>query len=314
MKNHVPSGRVPRAPQARRAVCLPLFCVAVTACDPTETLGFTAAGGGGGTSAAGGAGGTTGTNAEGPGGGGQSGADAGAQGGAAAQGGGGLGGQGSGSGGQGGSGMGGSGAGGSGMGGSGAGDGGAGGVPVPAGDCVPTCSAPADCASPDALLVFNADHYLCNSGVCQYLGCQTDAECVTSYGTGVKCLPSPGLPFDECVWPCQDVQDCSIPGGPSLFDNDHYECNAGVCQHLGCQTTDECTAVHGNDSVCAPKPGSSLNACVTGCTVPADCANPGAPTLVDSDNYLCVSGACLYVGCLDDSECTSAYGSDWICK
>ncbi len=46
-----------------------------------------------------------------------------------------------------------------------------------------------------------------------------------------------------------------------------------------------------------------------GCTVAADCANPGAPALVDADNYLCVSGACLYVGCLNNSECADAYGS-----
>ena len=44
--------------------------------------------------------------------------------------------------------------------------------------------------------------------------------------------------------------------------------------------------------------------CSPGCTSAANCAIPNAPAN-DADNYACQNGACVYTGCLSDSECSS---------
>lgn len=43
--------------------------------------------------------------------------------------------------------------------------------------CYLTCSGASDCVSPGAGVAFDADNYRCQSGSCQYLGCNSDSEC-----------------------------------------------------------------------------------------------------------------------------------------
>jgi hypothetical protein len=45
-------------------------------------------------------------------------------------------------------------------------------------NCIKQCSAPSDCATPSA--AFDADNYSCEGGLCNYTGCNSDAECRTS--------------------------------------------------------------------------------------------------------------------------------------
>ena len=336
MKNDVPSGLVLPKSHARSAVVALVCALGAAGCGEGETLRFPGSGGAGSTTdtigepatgggGQGGSGGSGGQSAEGgqggSGGSGAAGGQGGSGGSGAAGGEGGSGGAGAGgSGGSGGSGgVGGSGgsggAGGSGGVGSGGGGGATGGGnPGGVGECIPTCSAPADCTTGQGPAVFDANHYACDSGICRYLGCATDQECLESFGVGVSCLPVPGADHSECVAPCLSPASCGVPNGPALLDEDHYECNGGVCEHLGCQTDEECHPVRGPNTVCIQLAGSSIKSCLKACQAPLDCTNPGAPSVMDADNYDCVAGACHYKGCLDNGECADAYGQAWICQ
>jgi hypothetical protein len=50
---------------------------------------------------------------------------------------------------------------------------------VPGKSCVKSCSAPADCATTSA--AFDADNYSCVGAICVYKGCNSDAECKSSF-------------------------------------------------------------------------------------------------------------------------------------
>jgi len=56
-----------------------------------------------------------------------------------------------------------------------------GGLPVPSAtrNCVLGCSVVSDCSTPSA--AFDADNYECRSGSCQYVGCNADTECASSF-------------------------------------------------------------------------------------------------------------------------------------
>lgn len=303
MKNHVPFGLVPRLPARTAAVAL--LCGLGASCGEGNPLQFPPTGGSG-DSANTGSGPTTGGGGQGAG---DTSAGAGGQGAGEQQGGAGQGGAGAGPG-------------GAGQGGSGAGPGPGGpggppdegGNPGGVGECLPTCYAPSDCASPQGPAVFDAAHYACDSNVCRYLGCQSDAECAASYGAGVACLPSLTSDINECVAPCASGADCGIPGGPALLDPDHYLCTGGVCEHLGCQTDAECHPVHGPNTICVQTAASQYKSCVKACQTAAECAQPGVPQVMDADNYDCIAGACHYKGCLKNGECAGAYGPSWICQ
>jgi hypothetical protein len=317
MKNHVPFGLAKPARRAAIAAAA-LLCVLGAGCE-SESLHFpptgsgdateTGAGGqGAGTSETGAGGEGAGTPETGAGGEGAGTSETGAGGEGAGTSETGAGGQG-GSGGPGGGGQGGSG----GMGGPG-GPANGGGNPNGVGECIPSCYTPADCTTPESPAVFDASHYSCVAGVCDYLGCKNDDDCTSTYGSGVKCLPMPGTDHNECIAPCMTAVDCGVPGGPALLDPSHYLCTGGVCEHLGCQTDDECHPVKGPNTVCAAVPGSPYKDCLRSCTSAADCAQPGVPAIMDADNYTCVAGACQYKGCLNNGECATAYGQSWICQ
>lgn len=44
--------------------------------------------------------------------------------------------------------------------------------------CQPTCATPEDCATDTTTT--NADNWACSGGVCEYLGCNNDTECVSA--------------------------------------------------------------------------------------------------------------------------------------
>lgn len=44
-------------------------------------------------------------------------------------------------------------------------------------NCWHTCTTPSDCATPSA--PYDADNYDCVSGICQWTGCNTNAECMS---------------------------------------------------------------------------------------------------------------------------------------
>jgi hypothetical protein len=102
--------------------------------------------------------------------------------------------------------------------------------------CVHTCTAPADCATTAAYM--DADNYACVSGACQYLGCNSDAECQT---IGAYACRSQGTLTKYCVHTCTVPADCSA--GVAYMDADNYACEAGLCRYTGCNSDAECQTI-----------------------------------------------------------------------
>ena len=98
----------------------------------------------------------------------------------------------------------------------------------------------------------------------------------------------PQTPY--CYTPCLSVDDCAVEGVVA-YDANHWTCDQGSCNYLGCFATSECEAVFPG-YVCAPSQEAAVPQCVRGCSVPADCALPNAGPLYDADHSTCDDGAC----------------------
>ena len=105
----------------------------------------------------------------------------------------------------------------------------------------------------------------------------------------------------ECVNRCVTPADC-VFGGDASHDANNFECVSGVCHYLGCVSDTECSSV-GGDGVCAPTPYLGYPTCTKRCSTSNDCSF--GSLAYDADNFECVSGACLYIGCHDDNECNN---------
>lgn len=118
--------------------------------------------------------------------------------------------------------------------------------------CVQLCASAADCGNGTA--THDADNYLCSSGICDYQGCNDDAECAATFGGAryicrEEPLPGVGLPLPpslrNCVLRCDAPADCATPS--PVADADNYECRAGACRHTGCNGDAECAAAFSSD-------------------------------------------------------------------
>jgi hypothetical protein len=111
-------------------------------------------------------------------------------------------------------------------------------------ECIPACHTPADCVpSGNTIVLDNAAHYACTSGMCVWLGCASTAECSAALQTTkVSCEQPAGAPAKTCVPTCTTANDCAMQSGGPLYNASHYACTAGRCQWLGCKSTAECSA------------------------------------------------------------------------
>ncbi len=183
--------------------------------------------------------------------------------------------------------------------------------------CQLGCTVTSDCTT--ASPAFDADNYRCESGVCRYTGCVSDAECRSTFSSDRYVCRDPGTGVRSCLIGCATPADCTT--GSPAFDADNYRCASGVCLYEGCNDDAECTASFGAGYGCRaleppatplPIPTATDN-CVRLCSVVADCST-GSPAF-DADNYACTSGACVYAGCRDDAECRSSLSSDsYVCR
>lgn len=119
--------------------------------------------------------------------------------------------------------------------------------------CQQACAAAADCGQGTA--AFDDDNYACESGVCRYTGCATDAECASTFlDDRYVCRdvlpPDTGLPVPtartNCVQSCVTPADCAAAS--AAFDADNYACEGGVCRYVGCRDDSECRASLMNDA------------------------------------------------------------------
>ncbi len=121
--------------------------------------------------------------------------------------------------------------------------------------CLERCTTSADCGSAPG--AFDADNYRCESGACRYQGCNTDAECETTFGSAYGCLAvePPPIPIPvpvaarNCVRRCATASDCATDTG--AFDADNFECAGGACRYQGCNADAECqTSLRNSAYVC----------------------------------------------------------------
>jgi hypothetical protein len=104
--------------------------------------------------------------------------------------------------------------------------------------CVKTCSSAIDCEQPSPL--FGSDNYRCNNGGCEWLGCNTTAECTEVYrDERYICDSFPGVPNKTCYLPCSSRNDCGTPTSPA-YDADNYDCVSSQCVYRGCNNANEC--------------------------------------------------------------------------
>lgn len=186
--------------------------------------------------------------------------------------------------------------------------------------CRRRCSTPVDCVAPGAVPAFDTDNYACVDGVCDYLGCRNDAECVATYSDVSVCRPAMnGVP--KCVTSCTVDADCSTQQTTSgAFDADNYVCREHQCVYLGCLSDDECeTSYPEQRMACHPAGGNAFPYCSgTGCSTASDCAVEQISNgLYGADNYECRAGFCEWLGCRAESECEASIGmarEGFICR
>ncbi len=189
--------------------------------------------------------------------------------------------------------------------------------PVPIPSCQRTCVVASDCGS--GTPATDTDNFACSGGLCSYLGCRSDDECVATFGAGGddwRCVAPAGGGVPTCTRGCVAPGDCASPS-PAV-DADNYACEAGACRYLGCLNDAECTATFGTAGGtwrCRDVVAGLPPSCVEACTAPADCASPSPA--VDADNHACEAGLCRYLGCLSDAECDATFGArsgDYTCR
>lgn len=164
--------------------------------------------------------------------------------------------------------------------------------------CLGSCTVAADCVEPNAVDLVDEDNYACDTGVCRWLGCNSDAECLAGY----LCRHIEGaLPL--CYPPCSVPGDCAFAGSEgTAYDDDNYACESGVCRWQGCNTDAECQAFDSNHVCHTATP--TLDLCRRSCTTAADC-DEGAGSVYDANNYTCEAGVCRWLGCASDDECVT---------
>lgn len=213
-------------------------------------------------------------------------------------------------------------------GGSAGGAAGEGGAPAPDGgsagaepealpSCRPTCSAPADCATPQ-VRAYDEDNWRCTDRACEYAGCNSTDEC-RDLGAQYTCRAiDASSSFRTCLPGCASNGECGTDDG--AYQDANFTCEDGVCRWDGCRTDDECTrsldrAGTGQRWLCrATTAGGSFRACYQACARPADCVTAAQP-IVDEDNWACEDGACRYRGCLGDAECRATFMSQaYVCR
>jgi hypothetical protein len=117
--------------------------------------------------------------------------------------------------------------------------------------CWMTCDVAADCVYVTGNALFDVDNYACTDGMCNWTGCNSNAECASGSPTSPVCAMGPHWTAPSCVGACDVPADCALDA--PAFDADNYACDDGACIYEGCNTTAECLASN-PDTVCAPYP------------------------------------------------------------
>ncbi|MFH2010470.1 MAG: hypothetical protein ABI333_27975 [bacterium] len=108
---------------------------------------------------------------------------------------------------------------------------------LPTPSCYKACNTVADCDLGTSL--YSADNFQCTTGLCEFTGCNSSAECAdTIMDSSYLCGSLPLLPTPQCYKGCSTVSDCVMTN--TLYDADNYQCTTGLCEWIGCNSTSEC--------------------------------------------------------------------------
>ena len=119
-------------------------------------------------------------------------------------------------------------------------------------ECTPTCSTAADCdlyGQGSTGYAYDLDNYKCESGLCVYTGCNSDAECeATMSSSDYKCLPQEyvGKTLKICSLTCKSAADCAN----SVYPEEFYECRNSQCFTKSCESDEWCKTYMTDDYVC----------------------------------------------------------------
>lgn len=183
--------------------------------------------------------------------------------------------------------------------------------------CLQTCTEPKDCTSgeirdPDGWDM-STDNFACVEGVCEYLGCNDDLECMGWDADPARshCRDVPG-DGRRCVALCDEKADCNDSSLPPQYATG--DCIDEVCVYTGCVSDESCAP----SMVCVDT-GTGRKACNYACEAAVDCEVKLAADglALDDDrglrdvSFACVDGWCetRVTGCRDDADCSSGAGS-----
>ena len=117
--------------------------------------------------------------------------------------------------------------------------------------CTLPCGTPADCEVAGSPL-YGADNWSCDASLCVYEGCNANEECGEAHPDAeTGCALYMEIPV--CMPSCAAPIDCTNEAvTAALFDEAHWLCTGGVCEHKGCASDQECqdSAVYGPQFTC----------------------------------------------------------------
>jgi hypothetical protein len=179
--------------------------------------------------------------------------------------------------------------------------------PEPPPACTRTCLQPSDCSFGVPGSQGDADNHECVDGLCRWLGCHTDDECVVSYNRpDMICEAGSGGQLSYCRVACTTASDCPFDFANGVTDADNYQCVDGVCRWRGCLSTDECNQ-DSPGTICTVRDFAVEPLCYFTCDDVADCVarHPGT----HAGNFACDDGACVWQGCTSNADCSA----EWVC-
>jgi len=119
------------------------------------------------------------------------------------------------------------------------------GYPIPY--CTLKCTQAADCDL-GAGGAYTAANYNCDGGYCEYIGCNSDAECAATFNDDkYGCYMGPGFLVAYCSLKCAQAADCD-QGTGGAFSADNYLCEGGFCEYTGCTSDTECAESYNNSN------------------------------------------------------------------
>ena len=120
-------------------------------------------------------------------------------------------------------------------------------------ECTPECETSDDChyyTAGSTENAYDSDNYECTGGLCKYIGCKNDNECVTLAGSEYGCreMDFVTVKINMCTKLCSSVADCVIDD--SVYTEENFECTNSTCVIKQCSSDQWCKDTLTEDYTC----------------------------------------------------------------